>query len=144
MTAPQGSNGYLVYSLQTEGAVNIRNYTSSQVLPGLIRPPANSLGTLGISGHSSDHIVHNGTWQRDTESIPMQISFQRFLPASERSMAGEWCLLPNETRLMYECMNVLPTIPLDQEVVLTQYTQMSPETKHQHPAMIKHSPTIPI
>lgn len=28
-----GSNGYLVYSLQMEGAVNIRNHPTSRVLP---------------------------------------------------------------------------------------------------------------
>lgn len=52
MTAPQGSNGYLVYSLQMEGAVNIRNHPTSRVLPGLVSPPANSLGALEIPGHS--------------------------------------------------------------------------------------------
>lgn len=60
MTAPRGSNGYLAYSLQVEGAVNIRNFPTRRVLPGLIEL---SLGVLEIPGHSRDHTVYNGTWQ---------------------------------------------------------------------------------
>lgn len=136
MTAPQGSNGYLVYSPQMVGAVNIRNYnTSSRVLPGLISPPANSLGALRVPGHSSDHIVHNGAGNRMQSQCQCKSASRDFcLHLSDLWQKSDACY-PMRAVL---CLNILPTIPLDQEVVLVapaleRYTHTHTDRDAGHP-----------